>query len=208
MLIVKNLIVLALLTGGVGAVDPHNRNNLRASERNLYGYDSPYTESVVVEEVSTVAVEEKMKIDGEKIKGKSNIMHFSPSNQSYSKGSSNYNNHGYSKGSTPSLIKYQTYGLSKGSKGSDSSSEEVPQLLRPDRVQVKNKKTSPVTTRKPRPYKKPSWSSDGHKPPTRAPVEPIVTPEPTLWSGDAHTPQPTDWNHDGFEPIVTPQPTP
>ena len=38
------------------------------------------------------------------------------------------------------------------------------------------------------------------------------TPEPTLtWKDDGFEPvvtlQPTDWKDDGFEPVVTPQPT-
>lgn len=48
--------------------------------------------------------------------------------------------------------------------------------------------------------------------PTPAPIEPVITPQPTEWSGDAHTPEPTEWNGDAHspepEPVDTPQPTP
>ena len=198
MLLARNLFVLAFLTTGVcDAINLSDRDkHLRSAGRDLHGYTSPYTESVEIE-------------DNKKIKGTaSNVMHFKvSSSEDYS----------YNKG------RYQVYG--RGSKGSYSSSEDSAafQMASRGRGRVKNKKTSPVTTRKPRPYKKPSnfvWNGDGYKPtnkPTKAPIEPVVTPQPT-WSDDGHTPEPTDWNGDGYkptnkptkapiEPVVTPQPT-
>ena len=57
-----------------------------------------------------------------------------------------------------------------------------------------------------KPTKKPSAK------PTPAPIDPVITPQPTEWSGDAHTPEPTEWSGDAHspepEPVDTPQPTP
>ena len=188
MLIAKNLVALALVATGVcnAASTSSSKKNLRIADRDLYGYDSPYTESVAIQESG------KNK-DSEKIKGTS---------------SSGDYNYGYSMGSSIGGSAYPKY------KGSYSSSEDSAQLRPGGRTKNTKKNAAPVITRKPRPYKKPSnWNGDGHKPskkPTPAPVEPVVTPEPTdYWKDDGFvvTPQPTDWKDDGFEPVVTPQPT-
>lgn len=40
--------------------------------------------------------------------------------------------------------------------------------------------------------------------PTPAPIEPVTTPEPTMWNGDGHsTSAPTE-----YEPVETDEPTP
>ena len=198
MLLAKNFFVLVFLTAGVcDAIKSSDRDtHLRTTRRDLYGYESPYTESVVVKE-------NKMKDDKEdspKMKGAaSNVMHFAVSSS-------------------------EDYGYS--SKYSSSEDSTASQVASRGRGSVKKKKTSPIITRKPRPFKKPSnfvvWKGDGYKPtnkPTKAPIEPVVTPQPT-WSDDGYiyTPEPTTWNGDGYkptnkptkapiEPVVTPQPT-
>jgi hypothetical protein len=209
MLLAKNFLVLAVLT--TGAYNASASNNLRAVERALYGYDSPYSESVTIEQ--NTDTEKEKKKDDTKIKGVSSLQSSSEDSSSEessyigSKGNVNYN-HGYSKGSI-NEHKYKVYGLSKGSYPPNEDSA----ALQPPGREGTKKKTATIITRKPRPYKRPSnWVGDGHsKPPSRAPVEPIETPQPTDWKGDGFepvvTPQPTDWKDDGFEPVVTPQPT-
>jgi len=176
----KNLIALVALISDVctASHSVDTKKNLRITERNLYGYKSPYTESVEIKE----------NMDEMKIKSVSNVMHFSAKDYVNSKGSSGtYSSRGSSN------VKNYEY-----SKGSISSSLQG--RIKRGNGQMKNKTAATITNRAPRPFKR--WNGDGHEPsnnPTHAPVEPVVTPEPTVWSGDAHAPE--------LEPVVTPKPT-
>lgn len=150
MLLAKNFLVLAVLTAGV-----HNAsasNNLRAVERDLYGYDSPYSESVTIQQNTY----QEKKPNDKKMKPKYKVYNVSKGMSSEdSSFEDSAPSRGGTKKKTATIITRKPRPYKRPSNWIGDGHSKPP-TLRP---------VEPVVT------PQPDWKDDG--------FEPVVTPVPT-----------------------------